>query len=449
MIKKLLFLFFLSLAFTATTFCEDIFQLTFAVRTSVSTDTFPALLQNKNWNSKSAFVLNMTSNSNYGKSLTSGQRKGWTIFLQPNGAWGWNIGDSKERLDYLPSERQRINDGQWHKITCVYDLEKKTVRFYFDKKEVAIYNYKNIAIEAAQIKEGLSLQPIPGIELKKLKLQDKWKPKFKLKSAPETLKVVSWNIWHGGRRNGIEEGLRQTIGTLRAQRADLIFLQETYGSGPIIADSLGMYFFLISSNLSILSKYPFSELFTPWEDFRFGGAMLQLSRKQKIGVFDVWLNYLPNTDKMMKEGAGYGDLLAAEMKLRGREILNLFRSFKTLNLDCPLIFGGDFNSGSHLDWTLENSALHGGYFLPWPVSKAMYREGFVDAYHRAHPDYRQSPGHTWSPRFKDQLQYRIDYIYADQDNWKVLDAGVEGYENTNWSSDHALVWTVLRLGNQQ
>lgn len=354
------------------------------------------------------------------------------------------MGDGKKRLDYLPTSRKRINDGEWHTFELIFNYEKETVRFFVDDKPVAIYNYRELEVGPTIIERPLRVSESEALEIKKVKTDVKWAYKVKVKSSQDTFQVVNWNIWHGGRHNGVPAGIEQTIQHIRERNPDIVCLQETYGSGPIIADSLDMHFFLISSNLSILTRFPVVEVFLPWDDFRFGGAVLQTGPDQYIAVFDVWLNYLPDTDQQIKGEYGYGEILEEEMRLRGREALDMMKAFKQLGLICPVIMTGDMNSGSHLDWTLENSFMYGGYFLPWPVSKTFAREGFTDSYRAIYPDSGEDLGFTWSPRFPDVLQYRIDYIYHDR-FWQTIAAGVDGYGLPSWSSDHALTWATLVL----
>lgn len=424
---------------------ETPMTITLKVKTTLQSDSFPLLAANKKWDSKSSKMIDLTSNSNYGKTLTAGLRKGWVVFMQANGAWAWNMGNGKARIDYMPTEKQRINDGEWHEIRMVFQPTSESVWLYFDGQEVAIMNYGSAVLGMDEITQGIVKSSNKAVKVKSAKVSSGWKRDKLVPQAKDELKIVSWNIWHGGRRNGIEKGIQQTVAALKAQQADIILLQETYGSGPILADSLDMTLYLISSNLSILTRLPFMEVFSPWDDFRLGGAVLQTGEEDYITAFDVWLNYLPDTDKMIKEKVDYDVFLTEEIKLRGREALDLFKGIKSLGLKpLPTIIGGDMNSGSHLDWTIKNSGLYGGYYIAWPVSKTMYREGFVDTYRSVHPDSRADLGYTWSPRFKEVLQYRIDYIYHDASNWVTVAAGVEGYDHPDWSSDHAMVWAIIK-----
>ncbi len=443
-LKRLFPVFLIILSFSFARGQEAIHQIRFKVKTSISSDSFPAIVASKNWNSSTAFIIDLTSNSNFGKTLTSGIRKGWSIFLQPNGAWGWNLGDNKKRLDYLPTTKQQINDGKWHEIIQVYDFHQEAVRLFFDGQEVAIYNFGALDLSSAQIVENIQTTDKEDISTKALKVNNSWSQRVKIKQAKDTLTIVNWNIWHGGRHNGIPAGIEQTIQVLKEQQADIITLQETYGSGPIIADSLGMYFYLISSNLSILSRFPIVGVFRPWDDFRFGGAFIKIGKETYISVLDVWLNYLPNTHQDILKGAGYGEILEEEIRIRGREALDMMKAYKSLGIELPSLFGGDFNSGSHLDWTIDNAATFKGYFLPWPVSRTMAREGYIDSFRSIYLNPKENQGFTWSPRFKEELQYRIDYIYHDQ-QWQTIDAGILGYEDSSWPSDHALTWARVVL----
>lgn len=424
---------------------EGFINISFEVKTNLVSDRLPLIIANKNWDSRNSFIQDLTSRSNFGKSLAAGMRKGWAVFLQENGAWAWNMGNGKARLEYLPTEQQKINDGKWHQIQIVFDPSTESVWLYYDENQVAVYNYGQVKLDELSLGSNIQSSQQENLKIRKVKVKSRWKRKAEPTSDQQRLKVVSWNIWHGGRRNGVIKGIEQTVNRLKDQDPDIILMQETYGSGPIIADSLGMTFYYISSNLSIMTHLPIMEVFSPWDDFRLGGAVLQMGEEDYIAVFNSWLSASPSTDKMIKEQVDYDYFIAEELRSRGREALDLFKSIDGLGLvPLPTIIGGDMNSGSHLDWTLENAGRHGGYFLPWPVSKTFYREGFLDTYRQIYPNSSDEPGYTWSARFKDELQYRIDFIYQDAIHWQSIAAGVEGYEQSNWSSDHALVWAIIK-----
>jgi len=421
--------------------------LTFQVKTDVASDSFPAIVSNKDW--AGGRIISLESNSNYGQTLTSGVRRGWTFFLQPNGALGWNLGNEKQRVDYLPTVRRRINDGRWHEIACLIDLEQEAMWLWLDEEHLTTYNLRGMDIDSSMIRAGMFLSDHPDIKIRKLRWNTHHRDHWKLSETVDNINVVNWNIWHGGRHNGGQDGVRDVIRILSEQDPDIICLQETYGSGPTLADSLNMIFYSISSNLSILSRYPIRDIYNHgWDSFRFGGANIQIGKEQSIAVFDIWLHYLPNTDQMLKEQMPMGDFMSAEMRTRGREMLLVHKAIGQLGLDAtmPRLMAGDFNSGSHLDWTARTAQRHGNQVVQWPTSRTMVREGYQDVWRTLHPDEVSEPGYTWSPRFRDQLQYRIDYIYTDQQNWSYLESTIQGYElREQWPSDHAMVTARLQL----
>lgn len=60
------------------------------------------------------------------------------------------------------------------------------------------------------------------------------------------LKVMAFNIFHGGHELGQEVGVNRVIEVIKAENPDVIGMIETYGSGAIIADALGYYFICVA-----------------------------------------------------------------------------------------------------------------------------------------------------------------------------------------------------------
>ena len=72
------------------------------------------------------------------------------------------------------------------------------------------------------------------------------------KESKKTLTVLSWNVWHGGHSKTYSgKGCEGTIDILKKSEADVVLMIETYGAAPMVADSLGYSYNLISDNLSI------------------------------------------------------------------------------------------------------------------------------------------------------------------------------------------------------
>ena len=73
--------------------------------------------------------------------------------------------------------------------------------------------------------------------------------------------------------------------------ADVILMVETYGAAPMVADSLGYSYNLISDNLCIYSRYPIIRKYAFADSistFNFGGVMIDVNGKP-VRVFDTWL----------------------------------------------------------------------------------------------------------------------------------------------------------------
>jgi len=416
------------------------------------------------------------------KKADSPKDKGWQIYTQENGAWALNLSDGKAQYNYIPTaERQAINDGQWHQLVFSIDRNIKEARMYLDGRNVAIYNIqgfggletdlRTIAGGSDEYWEWSSYgqwysfngyldevkiwdQAIPASEV--TRLYEEFFPASENKVSeqiPGQLKVLSWNIWHGGHRYGKAVGLQRVIDIIKSNQADIVTLIETYGSGEIIADSLGYYFYLISSNLSIMTRFPISKTLHVFRPFNCGGATLDLGEGKKLNVFCTWLHYLPGIRQDIREKTITSEqLILGEGKTRHAEIKKILSEIKPIleNADrVPVFMCGDFNTGSHLDWVEATKGLHYGYIVEWPVSKEMEKAGFIDAYRENKPNPLSEPGFTSSPRYatsskEGAFKERIDYIYYKSKKMKVLDAEVIDYHPIKFPSDHAAVIGIFK-----
>ncbi len=435
------------------------------LKTEVKDTTFPMIVGTKNWGEGE--IQDFTSNHNFGKARSTGQAKGWSLFLQPNGAWAWNIGDGEKRLDYLPTaDRQRINDGRLHYLAFSIDVAQRTAWLYFDGQQVAIYSLEELGINALNL-ENLRSPDYPHhgfqatvVEVRKgiltsKQVRNNWLAKYPKKAKRKltvadslSFGLMNWNIWHGGRRDGVEVGLAKTVSILSKSRASIIAMQETYGSGPIIADRLDMIYYYRSSNLSVFSKYPIVETLGWYDPFRFGGVTLLLPNGQRLRVFSLWINHLPNLSDLIPRADNAHDILKEEQKTRGNEIREILSNLPDLfqhRDSIPIIIAGDFNSPSHLDWTEETKAMHRDLVVTWPASKAMADAGFIDAFRSIYPNPVTDYGRTWSPRFEESWQDRIDYIYYSGKLLHCRDAKMLDNYTSGWPSDHAAVYARFVL----
>lgn len=287
------------------------------------------------------------------------------------------------------------------------------------------------------------------------------------KESKKTLTVLSWNVWHGGHSKTYPgKGCEGTIGILKKSNADVILMVETYGAAPMVADSLGYQYNLISDNLCIYSRYPITGKYAfpdSISTFNFGGVMIDVDGTP-VRLFDTWLHYLPDmrlalTDKSEE------DILAWEREgTREKEIhkiLTVLRPMLAHADSIPVIMGGDFNVHSHLDWTEATRDLynHGGAVVNWPVSTAMQEAGFKDSFREMNPDPATHLGVTWLTD-ADSLETerrmdRIDFIYYQGKTIQVIES--ECYDNSLgkifsfkgedffYPSDHGFVLSKFEL----
>lgn len=258
------------------------------------------------------------------------------------------------------------------------------------------------------------------------------------------LTVATWNIWHGGRENGDSIGPIQIAKILKESKADLIALQETYGSGEILAANLQYHFHPRGTNVSILSRYPIVEDVSVFLPFHCAGAVVSLPDGQQLAFYSIWLSY--NEDiwvEGIRDSLNTAEMLAGT-RISGEQMAMLLPSIQS-RLDSsrytniPVLIAGDFNAMSNLDYTAENIGQY-GFVVDWPASQLLMKQGFVDAYRQMFPQVDRMKDRTWSPRFPQQEQDRIDFIYYRGEYLKLTNAGLIDSSEGLFPSDHALVW---------
>ncbi len=443
------------------------FTFRMCVKMSSAPATLPVLAANKAW--EDGKVRDYTTNNAYGLGRESGKLAGFALSVLPDGAWTWNAGDGRRRVDHRPEAKdQGIADGQWHEVGFAIDRQRGVAHLYHDGRRVAIHDLQGVGSLASQqallqlgsSKHDVSISAVrfDAHALSPAAIRTAFVARFGQARAPAVLpqwhgrplRVLAWNIWHGGRRKGRDVGVQRVVDVIQECNADIVLMQETYGSGPRISARLGYEYFLRSSNLSVMSRYPITDTHRLASGFRFGGVTIELRPGTTVQAYSLWINHLPSVQNQLAAGATGEDLGAADAKTRGKEIdiiLKQLLPHLAETPDVPVLVGGDFNSGSHLDWTevAAQQANHGGRVVEWPVSRSMANANFVDAFRTAHPDPVQSPGLTWSPEFRDGHQDRIDYVYARGNNWRVLDSRVLSQHPDGWPSDHAATFASMEL----
>ena len=269
------------------------------------------------------------------------------------------------------------------------------------------------------------------------------------------LQVLAWNIWNGGdgARYAEDESVKRAkqqaiVDVIKASGADVIAIVETYGSGEAIAAGLGFHFHPRGENVSILSRWPIVEDVSVYKPFNCVGAIVELPGKQRVAVYSVWIHYVDDiwTDPRARDGRDAAELLAADGESRREEITAILRSIDeqmAKRPGVPVILAGDFNSNSHLDY-VEVSQEQYGIVVEWPVTKIVADAGFRDAYRERHPKIDRAADRTWSPRFPEQIQDRIDFVFWRGASLRVVEAKRLDQSEPRWPSDHAAVWANFR-----
>jgi endonuclease/exonuclease/phosphatase family metal-dependent hydrolase len=258
---------------------------------------------------------------------------------------------------------------------------------------------------------------------------------------PLSLSVLVFNVEYGG--------TAATDAVIADVDADVVSVLESYNRLPKTARAAGYPYYDVG--LQILSKYPIRE--PSGADGLY--AWLEVRPGEAVAIINTHLDYVSDGPNRLARGTPVADVLATERQVRLSSVRELLPSARALLDDgWPVLFTGDLNEPSHLDWTAATAASHGGAGpVPWPVSRALADAGLEDSYRVAHPDPVADPGETWggvagghgSPR-------RIDYAYVggpvDVEGSEVVgERGGEGVDRAypRWTSDHRAVLSELQV----
>lgn len=269
-------------------------------------------------------------------------------------------------------------------------------------------------------------------------------------SRPRPIRVMTWNIWRGGDQAmddadpAVQAAKRRRVANvIRKSGADVVAMVETYGSGEEIARELGFHFRPRGANVSILSRWPIGRDLSVYKPFHCVGAMIEPDDGPPIAVYSVWIHYVDDvwTDPRSRDGRSADTLIADDGESRVIEVRAILDQAARKLADVPetpVIVAGDFNSNSHLDYT--QAALNQyGMVVSWPVTRAVEAAGFRDAYRECHPRIDRARDRTWSPRFPEQIQDRIDFIYWKGEGLAPRSAIRLDSPEKPWPSDHAAV----------
>ncbi|WP_025007062.1 LamG-like jellyroll fold domain-containing protein [Marinilabilia salmonicolor] len=405
--------------------------------------------------------------------LGDNQYRGWHITKTGNGGWQWEFSDGNQKLTYTPPPtHQPLNDNKWHQLGFAIDKQQQEARLFFDGNLKAILSLETVNIVFPGTALSIGSDPMAETPISETfnglidetgiwsrVLNDsqvsgsyksvsgkKLKP---LKTYTDSLTVMTWNIANGGELQGKFVGIQRIAGVIRSSGADIVSIQETMNAGEILAGELDYYLYRRSKNLSLLSRFPPVKSFNVFRPNHAGALQVAINNTRRILVAPVWLSQQPDLAAYVAKSDAQTDTIEVrEMESRGREanfILSEMRPFLINANQIPVVIAGDFNSGSHLDWTERNQKKHNGLVVDFPATKFMQEAGFADAYRSVFPNETIDHGHSWSPVYKEGLQARMDFIYYQGKMLTPSVAAVIDSAAFEFPSDHAAVVVSFRV----
>lgn len=267
-------------------------------------------------------------------------------------------------------------------------------------------------------------------------------------NAIDTLRVMSYNIWGGGFTAG--QPLSQTAAVIAAAEADIIGLQEASSSADDIAALLGFYSHGFNSDLSIISRYPISQVVAGTFAATTRGVKIQLSPGQEVYLFDSHLAPYPYQPYDIRDAiiTSEAQAITGAESARGSQVNTLLSHVSgALATGLPVFLVGDFNEPSHLDWTQEaaDAELNFGMKVNWPASTKLANAGFVDAFREVRPDEDNDQARTWTPGappptiVANEVHDRIDFVYYNAPSHVVAtEALTLGYNANDGFTDIAV-----------
>ena len=265
---------------------------------------------------------------------------------------------------------------------------------------------------------------------------------------PFDFTVLQWNIWQEGTM--IKGGFDAIVEELARLKPDFVTLSEVrnYHDTNFTARLVQAlkkknvtYHSFLSYDTGVLSRYPIVDSVVVFPLNKDHGTIHKLKVNvdgRAIAVYTGHLDYLDcayynvrgydgTNWKETARPASVDELLKLNRLSWRDDATRVFLNEARHDLaeGTAVIFGGDFNEPSHLDWTEATAQRydHHGFVVPWTVSKMMEQAGFKDTYRELYPNPVTHPGFTypcynpladiklltWAPKADERE--RIDYVY--------------------------------------
>lgn len=299
-------------------------------------------------------------------------------------------------------------------------------------------------------------------------------------AAPQDqmVRVLQFNVWQEG--TSVAGGLEKIVAVVLAARADVVAFSEVRNykgqdwTTKVLAElkrqapAQEFHGQFIGGDVGLISRYPFASTHKVFDGSKSdaGSIMawtLALPGSKSLTVASAHLDYQhyalywvrgyhgghadgwgprkPRPDGSPDCVTDVESLLKYNNESRRDEAIAAFLAFAKTQEDktpgVPIVLCGDFNEGSHLDWTerTKDRFDHRGVVLPWDNSRALEAAGFRDTYRQVQPDEVDYPGITWpatavgkkttSWAIGADERDRIDFIYAGR-GLRTKDAWIVG-----------------------
>lgn len=285
---------------------------------------------------------------------------------------------------------------------------------------------------------------------------------------PIQLKVMSFNVWYGGEQVNFDK----VVEAVRKADPDILAVLEPDGNLAKIAKETGLVYY--DRRRNFVSKYP---IYDPevGERTEQGDSTYGTTALNK-GALYSWVMVRPGKVVAMANthlssdaygpdefhaGKSAEDQIKAEDDNRVEDAKLLAELGKVASEGTPVFLTGDFNTPSHLDWTVSNQAARPNdvkFAFVWPVTKILADAGLRDSYREVYPDSVKKPGFTWTPGMPNPyvpdgtVPDRIDFIFTGG-NSKAIASQIVGEENgpdvdisvSPYPSDHRAVVSTFEV----
>ena len=275
----------------------------------------------------------------------------------------------------------------------------------------------------------------------------------------DVFKVMTFNTWYSAQYGF--GGLGRVSEIISSLNIDVIGFQETDPNSIIEIKSLlsnydgyeQLYSTPSESNVSIISRFP---IINTYDYNLYGiGVDILISNSDTIKFVSSHLTAYPYGPYDLFEGVPVEEVINNELSTRYLENLDICNQIinnPLNNPNLPVIYVGDHNTPSSLDWKNDNLNQNFGFEVNWPVSEFLLNNGFYDSYREVYPNANENIGLTWSPGYPKNIfdswdiHDRIDMIYFKHGHFKNLYPLVSYiYDCDPWPSDHRAVITEFSI----